>query len=66
MPDDLDSRSALVAVVAPVGQDGAIAVRILRSWQLQANEYPNLDALASAIRGGVGAVRLCDYALLAT
>jgi signal transduction histidine kinase len=55
-----------IAVLAPSGRDGTLAVQVLSKWRLQAVPYPSVEALCDAMRRGVGAVVIAEEALHAT
>ena len=52
-----------MAVLAPTGRDGALAVQVLGKWDVRAVAYPGMEALCAAVRDGVGAVVVAEEAL---
>ena len=55
-----------VAVLAPTGRDGAVAVRVLEQAGVPAVEFRAVDALCDAIEGNIGAILVAREALTAT
>ena len=56
-PDD-------VAVLAPTGRDGPLAVQILAKWGVRATAHRTMVALCDTIRQGAGAVVVAEEALV--
>ena len=61
--DTADERNSEVAVLAPTGQDGPLAQRVLDRWDVSAVAYPTLHDLCKAIERGVGLVILTEESL---
>jgi signal transduction histidine kinase len=55
--------STRVAVLAPTGADGSLAVRVLREHRIEALECRDIEHIAEAIAAGIGAVVLAEEAL---
>jgi signal transduction histidine kinase len=56
-------RSEEVAVLAPTGQDGPLARRVLERWSVRAVPYPDMPSLCDAIARGVAVVILTEESL---
>ncbi len=56
-------RSRRVAVHAPTGRDGPLAVELLGRWRLDAVLCPDIETLCSTIAGGIGVVLIAEEAL---
>jgi signal transduction histidine kinase len=56
-------RSDEVAVLAPSGRDGPLTEHVLAKWGVRAVPYATVDALADAVRRGVGVVVVAEEAL---
>ena len=59
-------RSARVAVLAPTGDDGRIASRILAQWGVAADAYTDLTAFTNAIDDGVAVAILAEEGFATT
>src|SRR5687767_14297498 len=59
----LSTRSDLVAVLAPSGRDGPLAVDILDRWRIRAAAYSTMAELCAAVEEGVGVVVIAEEAL---
>ena len=59
----LSTRSDLVAVLAPSGRDGPLAVDILDRWRIRASAYSTMAELCAAVEEGVGVVVIAEEAL---
>ena len=55
-----------VAVLAPTGRDGAVAVRVLEQSGVPAVEFQTVDSLCDALSGNIGAILLAQEALTVT
>jgi signal transduction histidine kinase len=53
-------RSARVAILAPTGEDGPIAKRILSRWHIDVETYADLATFTEAIDDGVGVAILAE------
>ena len=58
-----DTRSSVVAVLAPTGRDGSLATGVLARWGITAEPCQDYAGVVDAIRVGVGAVVLAEEAL---
>ena len=61
----MPERRRRVAIHAPTGRDGPLAVELLGHWRLDAELCADIDALCSAIARGVGVVVIAEEALTA-
>jgi signal transduction histidine kinase len=61
--DDAPSRSSAVAVLAPTGQDGPLAQRVLDRWGVHTVAYASMPSLCDAVRHGVGVIVLTEETL---
>src|SRR5689334_15717676 len=59
----MPERRRRVAVHAPTGRDGPLAVDLLSRWRLDAVLCADIDALCSAIGSGIGVVVIAEEAL---
>ena len=57
------SLAHFVAVHAPTGRDGALAVAVLEKWGIQALECPDVGSVCEAITTGVAVLLLAEEAL---
>jgi signal transduction histidine kinase len=57
------SLASFVAVHAPTGRDGALAVSVLERWGLQALECPDVGSICEAIATGVAVLLIAEEAL---
>ena len=56
-------RRGRVAIHAPTGRDGALAVELLGRWGLDAMHCADVDELCAAIGSGIGVVVIAEEAL---
>jgi signal transduction histidine kinase len=59
------SMARLVAVHAPTGRDGALAVEVLEKWDIHALECPDIESACDAVKTGVAVLLIAEEALTA-
>lgn len=59
----MPERRRRVAVHAPTGRDGSLAVELLSRWRLDALLCADIDSLCGAIADGIGVVVIAEEAL---
>jgi signal transduction histidine kinase len=58
------TRATTVAILAPIGRDGALATQALGRWNIAAAACRDMTDLVTTIRDGVGAVVLAEEAMI--